>query len=404
MAETSGPWRLRRDRLAGLRRQPWCWRPSARSACCHCVRFSDRRAISRLHRLCAARAGLAPACCCRIDAAAAERAAAAAGPRKPRGALDRIETPPHARPRTQPPHPNPQAPKPNNFLRGVIGTRPRTGAPGRSAASAARRTTAPGRVRRPTEDPRTLPGQRLPACRPRQEHLPELRPGAPTTAACATCASTTPTRKEEQEYVDAIIDDGALAGIRLERRNGTSHLYWPATTSTSCTARPSTGAPPATPTSTSSRAEEMRANRGDFAARHRQPVPHRRRRPRTWRACARCATASTRRRDGAAGEDRHGLAHINLRDPAIYRIKRATHHRTGDKWCLYPMYTYAHPIEDALERITHNICTLEFEDQRPSTTGCWSAWPPGPAGQPVPPPARVRPPQPDLRDDQQAQS
>jgi len=56
---------------------------------------------------------------------------------------------------------------------------------------------------------------------------------------------------------------------------------------------------------------------------------------------------------------------INLRDPAIYRIKHATHHNTGDKWCIYPMYTYAHPIEDALEQITHSICTLEFEDQRP---------------------------------------
>ncbi|OJZ21740.1 MAG: glutamine--tRNA ligase [Thiobacillus sp. 65-29] len=56
---------------------------------------------------------------------------------------------------------------------------------------------------------------------------------------------------------------------------------------------------------------------------------------------------------------------INLRDPAIYRIKHATHHNTGDKWCIYPMYTYAHPIEDAIEHITHSICTLEFEDQRP---------------------------------------
>jgi glutaminyl-tRNA synthetase len=56
---------------------------------------------------------------------------------------------------------------------------------------------------------------------------------------------------------------------------------------------------------------------------------------------------------------------INLRDPAIYRIRRATHHNTGDAWCIYPMYTYAHPIEDALENITHSICTLEFEDQRP---------------------------------------
>ena len=56
---------------------------------------------------------------------------------------------------------------------------------------------------------------------------------------------------------------------------------------------------------------------------------------------------------------------INLRDPTIYRIRRAHHHNTGDRWCIYPMYTFAHPIEDALERITHSICTLEFEDQRP---------------------------------------
>ncbi len=58
-------------------------------------------------------------------------------------------------------------------------------------------------------------------------------------------------------------------------------------------------------------------------------------------------------------------ANINMRDPAIYRIRRATHHLTGDSWCIYPMYTFAHPIEDALEQITHSICTLEFEDQRP---------------------------------------
>ena len=56
---------------------------------------------------------------------------------------------------------------------------------------------------------------------------------------------------------------------------------------------------------------------------------------------------------------------INLRDPAIYRIRHAEHHRTGNTWCIYPMYTFAHPIEDALENITHSICTLEFEDQRP---------------------------------------
>ena len=56
---------------------------------------------------------------------------------------------------------------------------------------------------------------------------------------------------------------------------------------------------------------------------------------------------------------------INLRDPIIYRIAHATHHNTGDKWCIYPMYDFAHPIEDAIEGITHSICTLEFEDHRP---------------------------------------
>ena len=54
-----------------------------------------------------------------------------------------------------------------------------------------------------------------------------------------------------------------------------------------------------------------------------------------------------------------------MRDPVLYRIRRAHHHRTGDAWCIYPMYDYAHPISDALEGITHSICTLEFEDHRP---------------------------------------
>ncbi len=56
---------------------------------------------------------------------------------------------------------------------------------------------------------------------------------------------------------------------------------------------------------------------------------------------------------------------INMRDPIIYRVLKATHHRQGDKWCIYPMYDFAHPIEDAVEGVTHSICTLEFEDHRP---------------------------------------
>ena len=56
---------------------------------------------------------------------------------------------------------------------------------------------------------------------------------------------------------------------------------------------------------------------------------------------------------------------LNMRDPVLYRIAHATHHNTGDKWCIYPMYDFAHPLEDAIEGITHSICTTEFEDHRP---------------------------------------
>jgi glutaminyl-tRNA synthetase len=61
---------------------------------------------------------------------------------------------------------------------------------------------------------------------------------------------------------------------------------------------------------------------------------------------------------------------MNMRDPTLYRIRRAHHHRTGDAWCIYPMYDYAHPISDALEKITHSLCTLEFEDHRPLYDWC----------------------------------
>src|SRR5262245_45257326 len=60
-----------------------------------------------------------------------------------------------------------------------------------------------------------------------------------------------------------------------------------------------------------------------------------------------------------------GSGNLNMRDPALYRIRHAHHHRTGDSWCIYPMYDYAHPLSDALESITHSLCTLEFEDHRP---------------------------------------
>jgi glutaminyl-tRNA synthetase len=61
---------------------------------------------------------------------------------------------------------------------------------------------------------------------------------------------------------------------------------------------------------------------------------------------------------------------LNMRDPTLYRIRRATHHRTADQWCIYPMYDFAHPLSDAIEKITHSLCTLEFEDHRPLYDWC----------------------------------
>ncbi|PIF74056.1 glutaminyl-tRNA synthetase [Variovorax sp. 54] len=112
--------------------------------------------------------------------------------------------------------------------------------------------------------------------------------------------------------------------------------------------------------------EEMRANRGDFNT----PGTDSRFRSRSSQENL---VRFREMRDGKLADGAAILRakidmaspNINMRDPALYRIRRATHHNTGDKWCIYPMYTYAHPIEDALEQITHSICTLEFEDQRP---------------------------------------
>ena len=112
--------------------------------------------------------------------------------------------------------------------------------------------------------------------------------------------------------------------------------------------------------------EQMRVNRGDFNTPG-TDSPFRTRTPEENLARFR-EMRDGKLADGAAvlrAKIDMASPNINLRDPAIYRIKRATHHNTGDTWCIYPMYTYAHPIEDALENITHSICTLEFEDQRP---------------------------------------
>ncbi|MEY2802885.1 MAG: Glutamine--tRNA ligase [Pseudomonadota bacterium] len=113
-------------------------------------------------------------------------------------------------------------------------------------------------------------------------------------------------------------------------------------------------------------AEQMRLNRGDFNTPGKNS-PFRDRSPAENLARFR-EMRDGRHPDGAMvlrAKIDMASPNINLRDPAIYRIRHAEHHHTGNRWCVYPMYTFAHPIEDALEQITHSICTLEFEDQRP---------------------------------------
>jgi glutaminyl-tRNA synthetase len=171
--------------------------------------------------------------------------------------------------------------------------------------------------------------------------------------------------KEEQEYVDAIVEMTHWLGWSWDA-HGTAHLYYASDyfdfmyrAAEHLITVGKAYVDEQTP-------EQMRANRGDFTTPG-TDSPFRGRTP------AQNLARFREMRDGLHADGAMVLRakidmaspNINLRDPAIYRIRRATHHNTGDKWCIYPMYTYAHPIEDALENITHSICTLEFEDQRP---------------------------------------
>jgi glutaminyl-tRNA synthetase len=171
--------------------------------------------------------------------------------------------------------------------------------------------------------------------------------------------------KEEQEYVDSILDAVRWLGFGWAA-NGTEHLYYASDYFDAMyqAAEYLVGSGHAYVDEQS--AEELRATRGTLTE-HGQDSP--------WRDRP-AAESLARLREMRGGKHADGSMllrakidmtspNINLRDPALYRIKKATHHRTGDAWCIYPMYTFAHPIEDALEQITHSICTLEFEDQRP---------------------------------------
>jgi glutaminyl-tRNA synthetase len=183
--------------------------------------------------------------------------------------------------------------------------------------------------------------------------------------ACHLRFDDTNPEKEEQEYVDSIIDAVHWLGWSWENAGATNQYFasdyfqWMYEF-----AEKLIEAGHAYVDSQS--AEEMRANRGTLTEPGKDS-PYRSRTP------AENLDLFRRMKAGEFPDGAHVLrakidmasGNINLRDPAIYRIKHAEHHNTGNAWCIYPMYTFAHPIEDALENITHSICTLEFADQRP---------------------------------------
>ena len=170
---------------------------------------------------------------------------------------------------------------------------------------------------------------------------------------------------EEQEYVDGILDAVRWLGFSWDA-HGTSHRYQASDyfdfmyrAAEYLIGEGLAYVDEQTP-------EQMRANRGDFG-KPGADSPFRSRTPQENLARFRQMRAGELPDGAAVLRAKIDMAspNINLRDPALYRIKHAEHHHTGSAWCIYPMYTYAHPIEDALENITHSICTLEFEDQRP---------------------------------------
>ena len=171
--------------------------------------------------------------------------------------------------------------------------------------------------------------------------------------------------KEEKEYVESIIDAVRWLGFTWDH-DGEDNLYFASDYFDWMYACAVCLIETGNAYVDSQNAEEMRASRGTLTEPGKDS-PYRN------RSIEENMDLFQRMKAGEFPDGAHVLRakidmaspNINLRDPAIYRIRHATHHNTGDKWCVYPMYTFAHPIEDALENITHSICTLEFEDQRP---------------------------------------
>ena len=171
--------------------------------------------------------------------------------------------------------------------------------------------------------------------------------------------------KEEQEFVDAILDNVHWLGFETEK-NGESNLYFASDYFDWMYRFAERLIETGHAYVDSLSAEDMRTYRGTLTEKGKDS-------PFRNRSIEENQTLFREMREGKHADGTHVLRakidmaspNINLRDPAMYRIKREHHHRTGDTWCIYPLYSFAHPIEDALEQITHSLCTLEFEDQRP---------------------------------------
>jgi glutaminyl-tRNA synthetase len=171
--------------------------------------------------------------------------------------------------------------------------------------------------------------------------------------------------KEDTEYVNSILDAVKWLGFNWDA-HGTTHLYQASDYFDFMYRAAEFLIQAGLAYVDEQSADDMRANRGDFNTPGKDSPFRLRTREENLNRFREMRDGQLE--DGAAvlrAKIDMASPNINLRDPAIYRIRRATHHNTGDTWCIYPMYTFAHPIEDALEQITHSICTLEFEDQRP---------------------------------------
>jgi glutaminyl-tRNA synthetase len=172
--------------------------------------------------------------------------------------------------------------------------------------------------------------------------------------------------KEEQEYVDNIIDSVRWLGFDWHGQDGASHLYYASDYFARFFEMACYLINAGHAYVDSQSAEEMAANRGNFNESGRNSIFR-------DRPAAESLALFEQMKAGKFPDGAHVVRakidmaspNMNLRDPAIYRIRHAHHHRTGDAWCVYPMYDYAHPIEDAIEQISHSICTLEFQDHRP---------------------------------------